>query len=141
MVCRKGGSQFLGTPAIHLSRACLASCLGNLAYDFLMSVCPDQFIMPHRSSRGSTRSVQASFTRTLAPCDKSVMDSSFRLTRHPIRVGTWNIRTLSTPGSSRLVTNELSRAKISIMALQEVRWSDAGKTTVCLLYTSPSPRD
>jgi len=41
MVRRKGGSQRLGTPAIHLTRACLASCRGNLAYDFLMSVRPD----------------------------------------------------------------------------------------------------
>ena len=46
MVRRKGDSQRLGTPAIHLTRACLASCRGNLAYDFLMSVRPVQFIMP-----------------------------------------------------------------------------------------------
>jgi len=128
MVHRKGGSQCLVTPAIHLTRTCLAGCLGNLAYDFRMSVRPDQFIMPHRSSRGSTRSAQASFTRTRAPCDKSATDLSFLLTRHPIRVGTWNIRTLSTPGSARLLTNELSHANIT--ALQEVRWSDAGETTI-----------
>jgi len=93
MVRRKGGSQCLGTPAIQLTRACLASCRGNLAYDFLMSVGlrPDQIIMPHRSSRGSTRSAQASFTRTRALCDKSATGSSFLPTRHPIRVSTLNI--------------------------------------------------
>jgi len=37
---------------------------------------------------------------------------------------------LLTPGSALLLTNELSRAKISIMALQEVRRSDTGETTV-----------
>ena len=53
---------------------------------------------------------------------------------------TWNIRTLSSPGSARLLTNELYRAKISIMALQGVRWSDAGETTVAgytFLWSGP----
>ena len=31
------------------------------------------------------------------------------------------------PGSASLIANELARAKVSIMALQEVRWSDAGE--------------
>jgi len=96
--------------------------------------------MPHRSSRGSTRSAQASCIRTWTTCDKLATGPSSLPTRHPIRVGTWNIRTLSTPGSARLLTNELSRAKINIMALQEVRWSDAGETTVAgytFLWSGP----
>jgi len=32
----KGGSQSLSAPAIYLTRVCLASCRGNLTYDFLM---------------------------------------------------------------------------------------------------------
>ena len=39
------------------------------------------------------------------------------------------MRTMLAPGSARLLAEELSHAKVNIMALQEVRWSDAGETT------------
>jgi len=40
------------------------------------------------------------------------------------------VRTMLTPSSAHLLVEELARAKVNIMALQEVRWSDAGETTV-----------
>ena len=46
------------------------------------------------------------------------------------------------PGSASLVANELTRAKVSIMALQEVRWSDTGEFVAggySFLWSGPAP--
>jgi exonuclease III len=47
-----------------------------------------------------------------------------------MRVGTWNVRTLLGTGAARLLTKELEAANISIMALQEVRWTGSGEQSV-----------
>jgi len=41
-------------------------------------------------------------------------------------VGTWNVRTLLTPGKLANVIQEMKRAKISILGLSEVRWKEGG---------------
>ena len=50
------------------------------------------------------------------------------------RTGTWNIRTLLETGAATVLVAELEKAKINIMALQEVRWPSIGETS-CGSYT------
>ena len=50
------------------------------------------------------------------------------------RVGIWNIRTLLETGAATILAAELEKAKINMMALQEVRWPGIGETT-CGSYT------
>ena len=54
--------------------------------------------------------------------------------KKPFRVGTWNVRTLLETGAATILASELAKAKIKMMALQEVRWPDSGETT-CGSYT------
>ena len=112
-----GVSQF---PAIQLAAlAWLAA--GEITTDeFSTSADTAGIYMPHRSSRGLPRSAQGILLPRV-PCDKSATGSQERLrTRQSLRVGTWNIRTMLFPGSARVLAQELTRAKINIMALQEV---------------------
>ena len=48
--------------------------------------------------------------------------------RRVFRVGAWNVRTLRGPGSVAQLTGELSRLRISVAALSEVRWPSSGTT-------------
>ncbi|XP_035905439.1 uncharacterized protein LOC118509238 [Anopheles stephensi] len=41
---------------------------------------------------------------------------------HDCKLGTWNCRTLTVPGSTRILTEEVRARGIGIVALQEVRW-------------------
>jgi len=51
------------------------------------------------------------------------------------RVGISNVRTLYSTGAARLLVNELDRANVSLMGLQEVRWFGAGETAVGWLFS------
>lgn len=60
--------------------------------------------------------------------------------RRPLRVGTWNVRSLNGPGAARLLVHELARAGVNIMGLQEVRWLGAGELVVdgyTILWSGP----
>ena len=50
--------------------------------------------------------------------------------RKPLSAGTWNIRFLTGAGAAGLLMEQLSRAKINIMGLQEVRWHDSGELSL-----------
>lgn len=39
-----------------------------------------------------------------------------------IKIGTWNIRTLYKPGALKNITDEIKKYKISLVAIQEIRW-------------------
>jgi hypothetical protein len=41
-------------------------------------------------------------------------------------IGTWNIRTLFKPGALKGMIDEITRYKIPIVAIQEVRWLNSG---------------
>ena len=65
--------------------------------------------------------------------------SKLRLTK-PLRVGTWNVRTLCGLGAARILAAELERARVDIMGLQEVRWSGVGESSVAdrtILWSGP----
>jgi len=56
--------------------------------------------------------------------------------RKALSAGTWNVRSLTGTGAACLLLEQLSRARINIMGLQEVRWHDSGEQllgdyTVC----------
>lgn len=44
-----------------------------------------------------------------------------------MRLGTWNTRTLAEPGAVDILSEELCRYKMDVVALQETRWQLAGK--------------
>ena len=44
-------------------------------------------------------------------------------------VGTWNVRTLNTPGKLEESTHTLNRYKWNVLELCEVRWKGMGETT------------
>jgi hypothetical protein len=50
------------------------------------------------------------------------------------RLGTWNIRSLYREGSLRTVAEEISKHKIHLVGMQEVRW-DRGGTKPASKYT------
>jgi hypothetical protein len=60
--------------------------------------------------------------------------------RKRVRVGTWNVRSLTGTGSAKLLIDEIRKAGISLMGLQEVRWLGAGETRIgdhTLLWSGP----
>ena len=44
-------------------------------------------------------------------------------------IGTWNVRTLYTPGELEELTHTLKRYKWNVLGLCEMRWKEMGKTT------------
>jgi exonuclease III len=43
-----------------------------------------------------------------------------------MRFGTWNVRSMYRPGSLRVVGDEISKYKIDLVGVQEVRWDGGG---------------
>jgi exonuclease III len=43
-----------------------------------------------------------------------------------MRVGTWNVRSMYRAGSLRAVVEEISKYKLDLVGMQEVRWSGDG---------------
>jgi exonuclease III len=43
-----------------------------------------------------------------------------------MRFGTWNVRSLYRAGSLMTVSRELSRYRLDLMGVQEVKWEDSG---------------
>uniref|UniRef100_A0A8D8RW96 Craniofacial development protein 2 n=1 Tax=Cacopsylla melanoneura TaxID=428564 RepID=A0A8D8RW96_9HEMI len=62
------------------------------------------------------------------PRNYQQMELSLRTRNKTMRLGTWNIKTLSSPGAVDIVDAELDRYRMDIVALQETRWPDNGKT-------------
>ncbi|KAI5739913.1 hypothetical protein M8J77_024939 [Diaphorina citri] len=56
-------------------------------------------------------------------------DQAPRIRIKQLRFGTWNVRTLATPGASDILSEELKCYNMDIVALQEVRWPQSGKET------------
>lgn len=52
--------------------------------------------------------------------------------------GTWNVITLSIPGASYIVAEELNKCNMDIVALQKTQWPQSGKinTKEYLIYYS-----
>ena len=48
----------------------------------------------------------------------------------PVRIGTWNVRTLLQKGKLDNVDQEMDRMKLNILGLAEVRWKGAGSIKV-----------
>lgn len=46
--------------------------------------------------------------------------------RYKAKLGTWNIRTMLTPGKIEEIGKEMQRYNVGILALQETRWKDEG---------------
>jgi len=115
--------------------------------------------MPHRSSRGLPRNAHGG--APLATCDKWNTAGNLKTKqpplqlRKPLSAGTWNqLRTrpgkyqFSSPitlwrtGASRLLVEQLSKARVNIMGLQEVRWYDSGQLDIdnyTLLWLARQP--
>ena len=49
--------------------------------------------------------------------------------RNNIVVGTWNVRTLNTPGKVEELTHTLNRYKWNVLGLCEMKWKGMGETT------------
>ena len=46
------------------------------------------------------------------------------------RIGAWNVRTMYETGKTAQVVKEISRYRISILGISEMRWTDAGLKTL-----------
>jgi hypothetical protein len=51
-----------------------------------------------------------------------------------VRFGTWNVRSLYRAGSPRTVAEEISKCKLDLVGVKEVRW-DRGGTVPTGIYT------
>lgn len=54
------------------------------------------------------------------------MTNDFRIRQKQLRFATWNVRTLVTPGASDILSDELTKYNIDVIALQETHWPDEG---------------
>ena len=59
------------------------------------------------------------------PCNLENEDED----KTPLRIGTWNVRTMLRPGKLANVISEMKRRKINILGLSEVRWKENGDFT------------
>ena len=59
-------------------------------------------------------------------------------TRKPVRLATWNVRTLYQSGKLDNVKQEMERLKINILGISETRWKDCGelKSDTAIITTS-----
>ena len=55
--------------------------------------------------------------------------------KHPIKIGTWNVRTLYQSGKSHQVAIEMDRYQFEILGLSEVRWNTSVMTTLTTGHT------
>jgi hypothetical protein len=58
------------------------------------------------------------------------LDKRPKLRNMDMRFGTWNVRSLYKAGSLMTVSRELTRYKLDIVGVQEVRWEGSG-TEAC----------
>jgi len=61
--------------------------------------------------------------------------------KHNVRIATWNVQTLLRPGSTTLLSYELSRYNISIAGLCESRWPGSGEcsaTDYAFIWSGPT---
>uniref|UniRef100_A0A8D8TNG9 Craniofacial development protein 2 n=1 Tax=Cacopsylla melanoneura TaxID=428564 RepID=A0A8D8TNG9_9HEMI len=54
-------------------------------------------------------------------------DHDFRIRNKSLRFGTWNVRTMAIPGTCDIISEELNRYNLDLVALQETRWPYEGK--------------
>ena len=47
--------------------------------------------------------------------------------RNKVKIATWNVRTLLQAGKAECVFREMSRLKIEVLGLSEVRWPGVGE--------------
>lgn len=48
-------------------------------------------------------------------------------TRHTIRIGTWNVRSMYQTGKASSIAEEMRNYNLEILGLSEVRWIQSGK--------------
>ena len=48
----------------------------------------------------------------------------------PLKIGSWNVRSLFRPGYAKSVTEEMSKYNLDIMTMQEVRWPGSGECKI-----------
>ena len=48
-------------------------------------------------------------------------------TRSPIRIGTWNVRTMNQLGKDQMLSREMDRIKVHLLGISEVRWLGSGE--------------
>ena len=88
--------------------------------------------------RGESRAPQR---RLMKPCRESQKNPAKQTTllrpmkkkhmlleKTPFYLGTWNVRTLLEPGRCAQVAKEMSRYKLKVLGLSEVRWNTFGET-------------
>jgi exonuclease III len=51
-----------------------------------------------------------------------------------LRFGTWNVRSIYRAGSLRAVAEEISKYKLDLVGVQEVRWGGGGTETSRRIY-------
>jgi hypothetical protein len=54
------------------------------------------------------------------------LDKRLKQKKTDMRFGTWNVRSMTRAGSLRVVGEEISKCKLDLVGVQEVRWDGGG---------------
>jgi hypothetical protein len=86
-----------------------------------------------RFGKGSYNSYKASHVVNMRnPCKKKkvINNQSIKVSKKPIKLCTWNVRTMFQAGKINNAIAEMNRFEIDIMGISEIRWSGNGQCSI-----------
>lgn len=78
------------------------------------------------------KTIMANQPTRMAPSSRHPFNGTgvLRISGEPIRLGTWNVRTLYEAGKLRNVIEEMKRLNVHIMGLSKIRWPGSGELQI-----------
>src|ERR1051325_10181823 len=75
---------------------------------------------------GYTRDRSPQVVNLRKPYPKNQRKSEKNLHSRPLKIGTWNVRTMNVKGKLENIKEEMRRNGLNVLGLSEVRWKESG---------------